>query len=169
MPGTLPRARAVRAAVGDEHLEGPVDDGFTLFAPGAVATLVSGVFVLHLDGPLPWQFALAGALAVIAALPLVAIQSLLSMLLRSFAAPVAICFVGCVIGVATVTSSALRPLSHVVPQAINTRTLDLGSTAIAESGGLTVPDSLPILLTAVALTGIITIASVAALRSMVLR
>ncbi|RGC65253.1 ABC-2 family transporter protein [Micromonospora sp. MW-13] len=134
-----------------------------------VATLISGVFVLHLDGAIPWQFALVGALAVIAALPLVAIQSLLSMLLRSFAAPVAICLVGCVIGVATVTSIALRPLSYVLPQAINTRALNLGSTAIAESGGLTVPDALPILLTAVALATIFTIASVAALRGIKLR
>jgi hypothetical protein len=142
---------------------------FFMQAVLVVATLISGVFVLHLDGAFPWQFALVGALAVIAALPLVAIQSLLSMLLRSFAAPVAICLVGCVIGVATVTSIALRPLSYVVPQAINTRTLNLGSTAIAKSGGLTAPDALPILLTAVALAAIVTIASVAALRGITLR
>jgi hypothetical protein len=134
-----------------------------------VATFVSGRFVLHLEGAFPWQFALVCALAVVAALPLIAVQSLLSMLLRSFAAPVAICLVGCVIGVATVTSIALRPLSYVVPQAINTRTLNLGSTAIAESGGLTVPDALPILLSAAGLAAVFTIAGVAALRCIKLR
>ncbi len=43
-------------------------------------------------------------------------QSLLSMPLKSFAAPVAICLLGCVIGFATVTSVALRPLSYALPR-----------------------------------------------------
>lgn len=114
--------------------------------------LISGMLILRLDGDIPWQFALVGAIAVIAALPLIAIQSLLSMLLRSFAAPVAICLVGCIIGVATVTSEALRPLSYVLPQAINTRALNLGSTALAGSGGLTLGDTLPMLGVALTLT-----------------
>ncbi|WP_433558400.1 ABC transporter permease [Pseudonocardia xinjiangensis] len=82
---------------------------FFMQAVLVVATLISGVFVLHLHGAVPWQFALVGALAVIAALPLVAVQSLLSMLLGSFAAPVEICLVGCVIGVATELRSAAPP------------------------------------------------------------
>jgi hypothetical protein len=134
-----------------------------------LATLVSGVAVLGLPGGFPWRFALVGALAVVAALPLVALQSLLSMLLRSFAAPVAICFVGCVVAVAAVTSTGLRPLAHVLPQAITTRAINLGSSAIAQSGALTVADALPILLTAVALAAVLTLAGAAAIRGVKLR
>lgn len=132
-------------------------------------TLISGTLVLNLDGTVPWQFALVGAISVIAALPLVAIQSLLSMLLKSFAAPVAICLLGCVIGVATVTSYALRPLSYVLPQAINTRALNLGSTALAGSGGLTAGDALPILGTALGLAAVVVVLTLGAVRAVKLR
>ncbi|MGO1620025.1 MAG: ABC transporter permease [Candidatus Corynebacterium faecigallinarum] len=132
-------------------------------------TLISGTLVLNLDGTVPWQFALVGAISVIAALPLVAIQSLLSMLLKSFAAPVAICLLGCVIGVATVTSYALRPLSYVLPQAINTRALNLGSTALAGSGGLTAGDALPILGTAFGLAAVVVVLTLGAVRVVKLR
>lgn len=134
-----------------------------------IGTLVSGTLLLHLAGPIPWQFALVGALAVIAALPLVAIQSLLSMLLRSFAAPVAICLLGCVLGVATVTSVALRPISYALPQALNTRALNLGSTALAGSGGLTVGDVLPLLGTALGLTAVFAALTLTAIRDIKLR
>jgi hypothetical protein len=142
---------------------------FFMQAVLVVATLVSGVVVLQVDGAFPWHLPVVGVLAVLAALPLVALQSLLSMLVRSFATPVAICLVGCVLGVATVTSVALRPLSYVLPQALNTRALNLGSTAIAHSGGLTVPDAVPLLLTSLALATILTMAGVAAVRAVKLR
>jgi hypothetical protein len=132
-------------------------------------TLLSGVLVLRLDGGIPWRFALVGALSVVAALPLIALQSLLSMLLRSFAAPVAVCLLGCVLGVATVTSVTLRPLSYVLPQAINTRALNLGSTALAGSGGLTVGEATPILLTALGLAVAFAAVTVAAIRLVRLR
>ena len=91
------------------------------------------------------------------------------MLLKSFAAPVALCLVGCVIGVATVTSVALRPVSFVLPQAINTRALNLGSTALAGSGGLTLGDALPILLIAVALAAGVIALTIGAIRAIKLR
>lgn len=134
-----------------------------------VGAFISGVFVLRLEGAVPWQFAVVGALSVVAALPLIAIQSLLSMLLKSFAVPVAICLLGCVIGVATVTSDALRPLSYVLPQAINTRALNLGSTALAGSGGLTGTDVLPLLGTALILTTAAVALTLGAVRAVKLR
>lgn len=134
-----------------------------------IGTLISGTLVLRLDGAIPWQFALVGALSVIAALPLIAIQSLLSMLLKSFAAPVAICLLGCVIGVATVTSELLRPLSYILPQGINTRALNLGGTALAGSGGLTASDVLPLLGTALGLTLIVVAISLAMIKTVKLR
>lgn len=132
-------------------------------------TLTSGSLVLRLDGEIPWQFAVVGAISVLAALPLVAIQSLLSMLLKSFAAPVAICLLGCVVGVATVTSEVLRPLSFIWPQAINTRALNLGSTALASTGGLTVQDALALIGAALGLTLVIITATVSAIRTVKLR
>ncbi|MGJ3509817.1 ABC transporter permease [Enemella sp. A6] len=132
-------------------------------------TLLSGEFILRLSGQMPWQFALVGVIAVVAALPLIAIQSLLSMLLKSFAAPVAICLVGCVVGVATVTSETLRPFSYVLPQAINTRALNLGSTALAGSGGLTAGDTLPIIATALGLALTFVLLTLVAVRTIKLR
>lgn len=133
------------------------------------ATLFAGAFILRLDGTIPWEFTLAGLLAIVAALPLIAVQSLLSMLLKSFGAPIAICLVGCVAAVPAITSAALRPLSFLVPQAINTRTLNLGSVAVVNSGSLTAADVLPILAAALGLTVIIAAVSVAALRTIKLR
>lgn len=132
-------------------------------------TLISGTLVLGLEGAIPWQFALIGAISVLAALPLIAIQSLLSMLLKSFAAPVAICLLGCAVGVATVTSEALRPLSFIWPQAINTRALNLGSTALAGSGGLTAQDTLPLIGTALGVALIIVALTGTTIRTVKLR
>lgn len=134
-----------------------------------IGTFTSGTLILHLDGPVPWQFALVGLISVIAALPLIAIQSLLSMLVRSFAAPVALCLLGCVVGVAAVTSEVLRPLSFIWPQAINTRALNLGSTALAGSGGLSVDESLPIIGIALGLAAIIIGLTASAIRTAKLR
>lgn len=130
---------------------------------------IAGVLVLRLNGPFPWEFAVVGIIAVVAALPLIAFQSLLSMLIRSFAAPVALCLVGCVVGVAAVTSTALRPIGYVLPQAINTRALNLGSTAIAGSGGLTITDSLPILLTSIGSAAVLVALTVTSIRAIKLR
>ncbi|MFC0673810.1 ABC transporter permease [Brachybacterium hainanense] len=132
-------------------------------------TLISGTLALQLEGPIPWEFVLVGGLAVLTALPLIAVQSLLSMLVRSFAAPVAVCLLGCVLGIAAVTSHALRPLSFVLPQAINTRALNLGSTTLAGSGGLTPGDVLPLLAAATVLTALAVPLTLAAIRSIKLR
>ncbi|MEU5156445.1 ABC transporter permease [Glycomyces sp. NPDC021274] len=132
-------------------------------------TAIAGELVLRLDGPFPWEFAVVGVITIGAALPLIAVQSLLSMSMKSFAAPVALCLVGCVIGVAAVTSVTLRPVSYVLPQAINTRALNLGSTAIAESGRLAVPDTLPILLTAFAIGAVFVLLTTTVIRTVKLR
>lgn len=132
-------------------------------------TAISGTLMLHLDGTFPWEFALVGLIALVAALPLIAVQSLLSMLLKSFAAPVALCLLGCVIGVAAVTSSVLRPIGHILPQAINTRALNLGSTAIAESGSLTAGDIVSLLTTSLALAVVLAWLTVLLIRVVKLR
>ncbi|MFV0428407.1 MAG: ABC transporter permease [Arachnia sp.] len=134
-----------------------------------LGTLISGSLVLRLDGPPPWQFTVVGALAVVAALPLIALQSLLSMLMRSFAAPVAICLAGCVVGIASLTSEALRPLSLVLPQPLVTRVLNLGGTTLADSGDLTVSHALPLLGTTLGLGVLFTALTLVAIRAVKLR
>ena len=132
-------------------------------------TVISGSFVLDLDGAVPWQFLLVGVVAVVAALPLIALQSLLSMLLKSFAAPVAVCLLGCVVGVASVTSETLRPLSFVWPQGINTRALSLGSTALAGASGATVAGIIPLLVSALGLTAVFVMLTLTSIRVIKLR
>lgn len=132
-------------------------------------TVISGTSVLHLNGAVPWQFALVGLISVITALPLIALQSLLSMMLKSFAAPIAICLLGAGIGVAAVTSDALRPLSFVWPQAIISRALNLGSTALSGSGSLTIADALLLVGSALAVTIIMVAITLAVIRTRKLR
>ncbi|AYD90942.1 lantibiotic ABC transporter permease [Actinomyces sp. 2119] len=133
-------------------------------------TAAAGLLVLHLEEPFPWQFALTGLIALVAALPLVGVQSLLSMLLRSFAAPVALCLLGCVVGIASVTSTALRPLSYVLPQAIATRALNLGSfAALADSGGVVVPDVAPLLASSLVLAALLAWLAAVLIRTVRLR
>lgn len=134
-----------------------------------VGTYISGIIVLRLPGQPPWELAVAGALATVAALPLISVQSLLSMLLRSFAAPIALCLAGCVAGIAAVTSTDLRPLSYVIPQALNTRALNLGSTALAGSDGLNLVDATQILGIAAVLTTLAVLATALAIKSVKLR
>lgn len=104
---------------------------------------ISGTFVMGLGPAMPPTFIVSGLLAVVAAAPLVAVQSLLSMLMRSFAAPVAVAFVGCVISFGLLASQS--PLVHVFPQGILSMTLSLGSSAISSAGSLDAASMLPIL------------------------
>jgi lantibiotic transport system permease protein len=100
-----------------------------------VAWLI-GAAVLRLPGDLPPTLLISPIIVVLAALPLVALQSLLSMLLRSFAAPVAICLVGSAAGILSLTGHAPKALAYLVPQALATRSINLGSTAFADSGAV---------------------------------
>lgn len=121
------------------------------------AAYATGNLILDIEGPFPAQFALAASLGIIGALPAVAAQSLLSTVLKSFAAPVGIALAGCAVGIAAVTSPSLTTLGHLIPQAIITRTMNLGSTAIEGSGGLDSASIAPILASSLALTAALTI------------
>ena len=69
-------------------------------------------------------------------------QSLLSMLMRSFAAPVAVAFLGCVVGFGLLASQ--NPLIYLVPQGILSETLTLGSSAVSTAGKLDAASMLPL-------------------------
>ena len=86
-------------------------------------------------GPVPPAgFAVECLIAVPAAQPLIAVQSLLSMRMRSFAAPVAVCFGGIVVGVALVLKGGA--LANAWPQSLVTRALTLGSQTLGTVGAL---------------------------------
>ncbi|WP_315584428.1 ABC transporter permease [Actinomyces viscosus] len=106
-------------------------------------TWLAGSTVAGLGPAMPATFIISGLLAVVSAAPLVAVQSLLSMLLRSFAAPVALAFIGCVVSFGLLLKQS--PMSYAVPQGILSRTLMLGSSAMDYAGDLTVSSFLSIM------------------------
>ncbi|MCP3014415.1 ABC transporter permease [Nocardiopsis dassonvillei] len=114
--------------------------------------VLSGKLVLGLDGWLPWHSAAAALLGVVAALPVAALQSLLSMLVRSFAAPVALGLLGCVAGVGLLYSGEGGAVSYLLPQSLVTTSLSLGSTAVSDAGALDLPTAFSVVLAAAATT-----------------
>lgn len=111
-------------------------------------TWLSGIVFLHLGGGLPIGFAVSALLAVVAAVPLVGLQSLLSMRMRSFAAPVALGLAGAVIGIGTAYKA--QTLAGLWPYSLVTRALTLGSNALTDAGGLDWAGIGPVLAWAVA-------------------
>lgn len=134
-----------------------------------IASLISGFLIVNVPEGSPVNLVLVSLFAVVGALPLIALQTLLSVFLRSFAAPVAVCILGCVAGIASVTSVTLRPLSYVLPQGLITRTMSLGSTALTGSDGLNVTDALSLSLCSVITFGVIYFISLFAVNKVKLR
>lgn len=100
--------------------------------------------VLGLGPVVPAAFVAECLLVVLAAQPLLAFQSLLSMRMRSFAAPVAVCFLGVVVGMGLVASGS--PLAKLWPTSLVTVCLTLDSSAVSTSGHLDAAGILPVLL-----------------------
>ena len=117
-----------------------------------VLAWISGTFIMGRPA-MPLVFIVADLLAIVGALPLIAVQSLLSMLMRSFAAPVAVAFVGCVI--ATGLEASQSPLAYGVPQGILSMTLLLGSSAMSTAGKLDAASILPLLVAIVGLGAVL--------------
>ncbi|QWW20052.1 ABC transporter permease [Schaalia sp. 19OD2882] len=90
--------------------------------------------VVGLEGALPLSFVVNAALVVVASVPLVLLQSLLSMLFKSFAAPVAVCLGLSIIAFGATagsgSSSLAKAVSLVLPQAFVTQAMYAGSTAV---------------------------------------
>lgn len=100
-------------------------------------TWVAGV-VLGVDGSFPESFLVACCLTVLLAFPLVALQSLLSMVFRSFSVPIGVGLAGCVAGIGVNYAAGLRAFSAWVPQGLVMRSLNMGSSAVAGMGDLSV-------------------------------
>ncbi|MDO4258263.1 MAG: ABC transporter permease [Actinomycetaceae bacterium] len=108
---------------------------------------------IGLDGGLPASFIQGALFVIVVSIPLVLFQSLLSMVMKSFAAPVAISMGLCLIGFLALAGSASNGIADVVswilPHALVTRSMFLGSTSIDNSGVLSIETGTPLLISVV--------------------
>jgi hypothetical protein len=114
-----------------------------------------GMLVLGLEGAPPWGYAVVALLGVVAVLPVVAVQSLLSMLIRSFTVPVAVGLLGCAIGTGLLYSGQGGVVSHLFPHSLVTSALFLGNSAVSGSAGPDLAAVGPIVFSAVLLTAVL--------------
>lgn len=127
-----------------------------------VAVVVVGKFAFGLPGMLPGRYLATSVLIVLACLPVAALQSGLSMLMRSFAAPVAVAFVGA--GASFVLLLAeLNAAIFVVPYALISRATQLVTGFPADTVTITPGDVASIAISALVLTAVLTVGTAAIL------
>ncbi len=107
---------------------------------------------LRVPGSPPVVMLVATVLSVVPALAVAAWQSLLSMLVRNFAAPIGVALLGGVVSFGLVASQS--PLAYLFPPALVSMTQSLGSTATTVAGSLTFATVAPLLLASALLTGL---------------
>lgn len=121
-----------------------------------VATLVViGKVVFHLPGMLPARYFVISVVIVLACLPVAALQSGLSMLMRSFAIPLAV-------ALPAAAGSILLLMAHLtgvllVPYALLTRATQLGTGTFADSGSMTIGSVATIVVSALLVTVVLTV------------
>lgn len=99
-----------------------------------VAVVVLGKVAFGLPGMLPGQYWLIALLVAVACVPVAALQSALSMLIRSFAVPVAIALVGA--GASTVLLTVgVDAIILVSPYGLVSRATQFGTGTFADDGG----------------------------------
>lgn len=113
-----------------------------------MGVVVAGKLLFALPGMLPAQYFLISAVIVLACLPVAALQSGLSMLMRSFAAPVAVGLLG-VTGGLLLLMAELEAPAMIVPYGLVGRATQLGTGMFVDNGTVT--------------TGVVTAAVAAAL------
>lgn len=123
------------------------------------AFLAVGKLLFRLPGWPPAEYLGVAGLTVLASLPVVVVQSGLAMVLRSFAAPIAVGFVAA--GCGLVALLAGGGLGLVLPHALLTRTTQLGTGTFADSGSVTAGDVTTIAVVAVASAAVWLAATVA--------
>lgn len=117
------------------------------------AVIVIGKGAFGLPGVLPGEHLAVTGLLIVATIPVAAIQSALSMFLRSFAAPVAIALVAS--GISTAALIAAGNAALVSPYGVATRAALLGTGAFVDTGTITGGDVTAILAATVILTTLI--------------
>ena len=108
-------------------------------------TYASGRLILGATGNISTTFFLVALVTVVTALPLITLQSLLSMVMRSFAAPVALSFIGCIPAIAFSMKEETANLALLLPQGINLQALQIGSVATSNAGRLDLATLSPLL------------------------
>jgi len=158
-----------RGSNGDALMSGPTSTLRIVVAKAAVvagltatmqvvllaAVVVIGKGAFGLPGMLPGEYVAVTGLLVLATIPVAVVQSGLSMLLRSFAAPVAVALIAS--GISTATLMAVGDAALVSPYGVATRTALLGTGSFVDDGTVTDGD-VGAILTA---TGVLTVALVA--------
>lgn len=117
------------------------------------AVIVVGKAAFGLPGMLPAEYLAVTALLIVATIPAAALQSALSMFLRSFAAPIAVALVAS--GISTAALMALGNAALVSPYGLATRAALLGTGSFVDTGTITGGDVTTILAATVILTGLI--------------
>lgn len=114
---------------------------------GSVITVGAGAF--GLPGMLPVEYLWTTLLIIIATVPLAVLQSSLSMLLRSFAIPIAVALVGT--GISVVALMILGDLAVISPYGLATRATQLGTGTFSDAGTVTTGSVVTILIASIAL------------------
>lgn len=105
----------------------------------ALATVIAlGRVAFSLPGLPPAQYGVAFFLIMLSCVPVAALQSWLSMVMRSFAAPVAVSFVGAGLSTAVLLVVGTIPIVFLSPYATLTRATQLGTATFADSGSVTI-------------------------------
>ena len=100
-----------------------------------VGTFVVGVTFASHNGAPPLKYLVLVLISIVAAVPLVLLQSVLSMYLKSFAAPIAWSFLGLIIGIAfSFAPGWIRDLGWLFPYSLVSRSLSLISVATGATG-----------------------------------
>lgn len=94
-----------------------------------------GGWLLAVPGQFPWFYVAATLLAIIPGAAVASWQSLLSMVIRNFATPIAFSLIACVISVGVLGAGAAS-VKYFLPPALITSSISLGSTAVSTSGTL---------------------------------
>lgn len=118
-----------------------------------VGTWIAGVAFVGLHGVPPVIFCLVALLVACAGTAVAAWQSLFSMVMRSFAAPLALGFVGTVGGV-FIPQLEVNYLDYVVPYSLINRTVSMGSSAFTHAAVFSVMQFVMVLGASLVLTAI---------------
>ncbi|WP_261773503.1 ABC transporter permease [Rhodococcoides corynebacterioides] len=129
--------------------------GIAMLAVQLAAVWVLGAAFFGLDGALPPRYLAVAAVTAAAVVPLAALQSLLSMVMRSFAAPIGVALVGAGLAVVLMTAKVHAAIA-VLPYALATRASQLASGAFGDSGALTAGSVAAVLAATVVLGGVVT-------------
>lgn len=117
-----------------------------------VGTVGVGMVLVGSGAGMIGKYLFIAVLGVIVAIPLVLLQSVLSMYLTSFAAPVAWSFLGIVIGTGlSLAPGVLGNLALVFPHSLVTRTLSIASITMGNDAAIKVGDIAQILVATIVL------------------